>query len=132
MGLETPCPSLTAADGRERDSRRGSSWHQDSGIPSFTVLLGFPPRDDVRPDAPIGGVFTHQVKLSHPLRPTAGGDTHGSIVEYERFADAPTIPEEYVLRPLYARGRELWVSDDSAHLHSTPDVQRRDCLWRFM
>ena len=96
------------------------------------MLLGFPPRDGVSPDAPIGGVFTHQVKLSHPLRPNAG-DEHGAIVEFERFEPPPSaVPDEYVWRPLYSRGRELFVSDDSTHMHSTPDVQSRECLWRFM
>ena len=106
--------------------RVAHSWHQDSGISSMTVLLGFPPRDGYEG----GGVFSHHVKLSHPLRPSQG-ETHGAVVEYERLSDSP-IPEEYVLRPLYGRGREIWVSDDAAHLHSTPDVQLRECLWRFM
>ena len=108
------------------------SWHQDSGISSMTVILGFPPRDRVEASAPIGGVFSHQIKLSHRLRPNSG-DEHGSIVEFERFEPPqPKLPDEYVWRPLYSRGREIFVSDDSAHMHSTPDVQRRECLWRFM
>ena len=108
------------------------SWHQDSGISSNTVILGFPPRDRVEASAPIGGVFSHQIKLSHPLRPNVG-DAHGSIVEFERFEPQPAkVPDEYVWRPLYSRGREIFVSDDAAHMHSTPDVQRRECLWRFM
>ena len=54
-------------------------------------------------------------------------------VEFGRLAEpAPVVPEEFVFRPLYSRGREVWVSDDSAHLHSTPDRQFRECLWRFM
>ena len=52
--------------------------------------------------------------------------------QYERFEAAPEIGEEYVLRPIYSRGREIWISDDSTHLHSTPDQQNRECLWRFM
>ena len=104
------------------------SWHQDAGISSLTVLLGFPRRNEYEG----GGVFSSHVKLSHPLRPTQG-ETHGAVVEYERFDPPPEpIPDEYVLRPLYGRGREIWVSDDSSHLHSTPDQQYRECLWRFM
>ena len=49
------------------------SWHQDSGIPSNTVLLGFPPADGYEG----GGVFSSHVKLSHPLRPNEG-ETHGA------------------------------------------------------
>lgn len=108
--------------------RVAHSWHQDSGIASFTVLLGFPPRDGYVG----GGVFSSQVKLSHPLRPTCGDD-HGAVVEYELFEPPPEpIPDEYVLRPGYARGSEIFVSDDTTHLHSTPDRQTRECLWRFM
>ena len=108
------------------------SWHQDAGIPSRTVLLGFPPRGGVKYSTPIGGVFSSHVKLSHPLRPTSGRDEHGAIVEYKRYESAPPIGDEYVLRPLYSKGREIWVSDDTTHLHSTPDVQAREALWRFM
>lgn len=107
--------------------RVAHSWHQDSGISSNTVLLGFPPRDGYAG----GGVFSSHVKLSHPLRPSEG-DTHGRVVEYERFENSPHIDERFVLRPLYGRGREIWVSDDSTHLHSTPDAQLRECVWRFM
>ena len=62
--------------------RVAHSWHQDSGISSMTVLLGFPPRDGYEG----GGVFSHHVKLSHALRPSFG-DTHGAVVEYERLQD---------------------------------------------
>jgi hypothetical protein len=105
------------------------SWHQDCGIAQNTVLLGFPPHDGY--DG--GGVFSHFVKLSHPLRPSAG-DEHGAVVEFERLSDPPPAPiaEKFVVRPLYRKGREIWVSDDTTHLHSTPDIQLRECLWRFM
>lgn len=109
------------------------SWHQDCGISQNTVLLGFPPRDGYVG----GGVFSSHVQLSHPLKPSDGGDSHGAVVEYERLslddgAAPPPIPDEYILRPMYSKGRELWVSDDAAHLHSTPDRQLREALWRFM
>ena len=72
------------------------------------------------------------VKLSHPLRPNQG-DVHGPVVEFERFDPPPDpIPDEFVLRPLYSRGREVWISNDSTHVHSTPDTQLRESLWRFM
>ena len=105
------------------------SWHQDVGIPGLTVLLGFPPRDGYVG----GGVFSSHVKLSHPLRPTRG-EAHGAVVEYERLAEPPPppVPAEYILRPLYAKGREIFVSNDAHHLHSTPEEQLRECLWRFM
>ena len=59
------------------------------------------------------------------------GDTHGAVVEFERLTES-AIPDEYWLRPLYSKGKEVWVSDDAAHLHSTPDRQCREALWRFM
>lgn len=105
------------------------SWHQDTGIPQNTVLLGFPPRDGYVG----GGVFSNFVKLSHPLRPSAG-DEHGAVVEFERLSDPPPapIPDEYVFRPIYRKGQEVWVSNDASYVHSTPDRQLRECLWRFM
>lgn len=110
------------------DRRVAHSWHQDCGIPSYTVLLGFPPHDGYVG----GGVFSHHVKLSHPLRPNAGAE-HGAVVEFELFSPHPeAIPGELVVKPIYSKGREVWVSNDATHLHSTPDVQRRECLWRFM
>ena len=118
--------SGTPAAGLGEPGQTPHSWHQDAGIAQPTVLLGFPPRDKYVG----GGVFSHHVKLSHPLRPSAG-DTHGAVVEYERLGGEP-IPDEFVMRPLYSKGREVWVSDDAAHLHSTPDRQNREALWRFM
>ena len=111
------------------DRRVAHSWHQDSGLPRDTVLLGFPPRDGYEG----GGVFSHCVQLSHPLRPSAG-DEHGAVVEYERLSDPPPdrIDDAFVLRPLYSKGREVWVSNDAHHLHSTPDRQLREAVWRFM
>lgn len=44
----------------------------------------------------------------------------------------PPPCEPHVLRPLYSRGREVWLYDDTTHLHSTPDRQSRQSLWRFM
>ena len=55
---------------------------------------------------------------------SGGREAHGAVVEFERLSEPPPppIPDEYVLRPLYARGREVWVSADDAHLHSTPEA----------
>jgi hypothetical protein len=105
------------------------SWHQDSGIASSTVLLGFPARSGYEG----GGVFSHHVKLSHPLRPTHG-EVHGAVVEYERLDEPapPPVPGEFILRPLFGRDREIFISQDNTHLHSTPDVQLRESVWRFM
>ena len=110
------------------DRRVTHSWHQDCGLDSNTVLLGFPPCNGYVG----GGVFSNHVKLSHPLRPNRG-DIHGQVVQLEQF-DPPLgrISDEFVVRPMYSSGREVWVSNDKTHVHSTPDRQRRECLWRFM
>ena len=121
-----PMPHGSLIDIIPLNRKVAHSWHQDSGIRSNTVLLGFPPRDGYEG----GGVFSSHVKLSHPLRPSQG-EEHGAVVEFERLSNE-IIPAEYVLRPLYGRGREIWVSDDTTHLHSTPDRQCREALWRFM
>ena len=110
------------------------SWHQDSGVSSMTVMLGFPPSNGYEG----GGVFSHAVRLSHPLRPPPGASI-GDVYEYERYESAgdgsaapPEITDEFVVRPVYARGKEVVVWDDSTHLHSAPDRQHRESLWRFM
>jgi len=126
-GLCGPTPHGSLIDIIPLDRIVAHSWHQDCGVSQNTVLLGFPPRNGYEG----GGVFSSHVKLSHPLRPNQG-EMHGAVVEYERFEEAPPIPDEYTLRPLYGRGREIWVSNDAAHLHSTPDQQCREALWRFM
>ena len=100
------------------------SWHQDVGVPGLTVLLGFPPRDRYVG----GGVFSSHVKLSHPLRPTHG-EAHGAVVEYERFEPPPPrLPTSTCCaRSTAAAARSV---SDSCHLHSTPDRQCREGLWR--
>ena len=122
-----PTPHGSLIDIIPLDRTVAHSWHQDSGIPQNTVLLGFPPRDRYEG----GGVFSSHVKLSHPLRPSEG-EAHGAVVQYEQLPEAPPIGEDCILRPSYARGRELFISNDQSHLHSTPDRQCREALWRFM
>lgn len=103
----------------------GYRWHQDHGGDRFTVMLGFPPEDGFEGV----GVFSHVVRLSHPLRqPTENnGWTSGTPIAV-RFPG----PESHILRPQYRPGQEVLVWRDSACLHSTPDVVHREALWRFM
>lgn len=73
--------------------------------------------------------------LSQPPAP-APGVPRGAVVEWERVCAAaglpPTIPPQYVLRPRFARGAELLVYSDEAHLHSAPDAIHQEAVWRFM
>ena len=102
------------------------SWHQDSGLRSFTVLLGFPGEDGY--DG--GGVFSHVVRLSHPLRTQ---NAPSGVIEWERY-EPPVGPmdEGLVVRPRYCRGREVLMYCDCDTLHSAPDRMKREAVWRFM
>ncbi|RSD30697.1 hypothetical protein [Vibrio pectenicida] len=103
------------------------SWHQDSGKVSNIVLLGFPLEGNY-----IGeGVFSHQVMLSHRIKQRHSDKKPSSAIVMEEFGEW-YIPIKNIYKPIYSAGSELWVSDDSTHFHSVPDVQNRQCIWRFM
>ena len=74
--------------------------------------------------------------LSHPL--STGGAPRGAVIEWERLCAAAgrpphePLPPQYVLRPRFARGAELLLYSDEAHLHSAPDAIHREAVWRFM
>lgn len=61
------------------------SWHLDSGLEMYTVMLGFPAEN--RYEGP--GVFSHAAKLSHHMadQVPGGGQVRGlsccSIIVYE-------------------------------------------------
>ena len=106
------------------------SWHQDSGYDRYTVMLGFPsstPSEDL-PDGV--GVFTHAVKLSHPL---AQQHAEGSVIQWENYVPYEgDFDVKYIARPVFKRGQELMIYRDSSHLHSAPDASHREAVWRFM
>lgn len=106
------------------------SWHQDSGYDRFTVMLGFPASTPSEDPPPGVGVFTHAVKLSHPL--VQLGDD-GSVIQWEDFVPYEgDFADEYVARPVFKRGQEIMVYRDSAIIHSAPDQSHREAVWRFM
>mmetsp|Transcript_13873 Transcript_13873/g.31456 ORF Transcript_13873/g.31456 Transcript_13873/m.31456 type:complete len:89 (+) Transcript_13873:221-487(+) len=88
-------------------------------------MLGFPAEDDFEGT----GVFTHFLRLSHPLRVELQGD---GWVEGTPIVVRLSPPERCILRPVYKPGQEVLVYRDSACLHSTPDVVHREAIWRFM
>lgn len=103
----------------------GHRWHQDHGDDRYTVMLGFPPENDFEGE----GVFSHIIRLSHPLR-------HPRMVK-GWTAGTPLVvnfpgPNACIFRPVYKAGQEVMVYKDSACLHSTPDIVHREALWRFM
>lgn len=125
-----------------RKKRCSHKWHQEVGKDCNIVLLGFPLNNSYVG----GGIFSNFVKISHPLRPAAEEEQHnrsawkqeGEYTEWVEFEELnepnPTaIPDEYVFRPTYSKGREVWVSNDALHLIAEPpDRQARECMWRFM
>jgi len=87
-----------------------------------TVVLGFPREDDYDGT----GVFSHGVKL---MRENWAPDGHP---ENEPLVFKGTVPDEYIVRPRYAEGREILAYRDVDGLHSAPDVTYRDSIMRFM
>lgn len=101
------------------------SWHQDSGLEKFTVMLGFPPESNWEGV----GVFSHSVKLSHRLRQDG---EEGQIIEWEDFMVGDELPVEVIGRPEFRAGQEVMVYCDATHIHSAPDMTQRESVWRFM
>lgn len=103
------------------------SWHQDTGRSpngdTYTVLLGFPKYDNY--DGV--GVFSHAVKLKHE-RIADDNHPNNEPVVYPGLA----VDEEFVVRPKYAKGREILLFRDIDTIHSSPDVAFRSSVMRFM
>jgi hypothetical protein len=109
------------------------SWHQDCNLPQMTVMLGFPKTSGYQGT----GVFSHAIKLSHPLKDQVPGG--GQVVQYDEYEGVGkdpklpnNLPESVILRPWYGKGREIMIYDDSWHIHSAPDHIYRTSVWRFM
>lgn len=108
------------------------SWHLDTGISptanSKTLLWGFPP-DNAYTGC---GVFSHIVPLAQPCqRRRPGGDAVATITMEPILFDG-IIPDEHIVRPEYAPGREFLLYRDVDVLHSSPDVTYRTSIMRFM
>ena len=48
------------------------------------------------------------------------------------FESDDRVPEAAILRPSYARGKEILAYSDARTIHSAPDIIHRCALWRFM
>lgn len=115
--------SLIDITGTGRRKER-HSWHQDSGLERFTVMLGFPPESKWSGV----GVFSHSCKLSHPLRQDG---EEGTIIQWEDLS-TEDLPVQTIGRPEYREGQEVMVYCDATHIHSAPDETNRESVWRFM
>jgi hypothetical protein len=118
------------------------SWHQDrndGNVQHQTVLWGFPKDDHYRGT----GVFSHVIKLRHPVRADATEGTpllqqpivYGSLTTTNTTSSSSLSEEElegYIYRPVYETGAEIIVYRDATVLHSAPDVTYRTSLMRFM
>jgi len=114
-----------------RRRRLQHSWHQDAhgDARQLTVTLAFPGAD-WDPATGTTGIFSHVLRLSHELKPTADSQT---TFLPRNFADLPTMSDEdLIIRPLCKRNQEILISSDAMTLHSAPDIAHRDSLWRIM
>lgn len=106
------------------------SWHQDlASNNATTVLLGFPAVDNY--DGV--GVFSHVVKLQREQWRDDKKD-EDDVVSINEPVVFPTvsIDEEFILRPRFAKGKELIAYRDVDVLHSSPDIAYRSSVMRFM
>jgi hypothetical protein len=109
-----------------QDRQINHSWHLDAGCSPGnckTVLWGFPPEDNYRGC----GVFSHIVPLKKECLAPEG---HSNRMEPVLFDG--TVPEEYIVRPIYEPGKEIVMYRDIDVLHSAPDVTYRTSIMRFM
>jgi hypothetical protein len=108
-----------------RGRKINHSFHQDSGKPQKTIMIGFPPADDYEGL----GVFSHAVKLSHRLE----DHTQNHPRLWSDLKAAPLIEPCHVVKPRFVPGRrEIMVYDDRDVFHSAPDFAHRDSIWRIM
>ena len=103
-----------------KDKRLPHAWHQDSGLNSNTVMLGFPSSCNYNGI----GVFSHIVKLKNRLPPPQSAAP--------RVLDTDYFPNEVIIKPIFKKGCEILVYRDSDVFHSAPDVTYRESVWRFM
>lgn len=98
------------------------SWHQDTGREGCTILWGFPKEDHYHGC----GVYSHILKLRHKHFAPPHHATNEPIL----FQGS--VPDDCIVRPGFAPGRELLVFHDVDVLHSAPDVTYRSSVMRFM
>jgi len=92
-------------------------------------MLGFPPTDGY--EGP--GVFSHVVKLDREhVRATTTQDSGAELPREPILFPHDEIGEEFIVRLVYASGRELLMFRDVDCIHSAPDVTYRTSVMRFM
>jgi hypothetical protein len=124
-------------NGGRNNEKTDHAWHQDYGCLETTsdcdcncnnyhVFLGFPCQDNYHGT----GVLPHLVPLKYEQWATRK-DTAHHLHKKPIFYHHGPIPEENIVRPWYAPGREIIVFRDVDVLHSTPDIQYRSSIMRF-
>lgn len=109
-----------------QDRKLSHSWHLDTGLSpenSRTLLWGFPAENDFSGC----GIFSHIVPLRRECHAPEGHPRMEPIL-----FDGGTIDEDFIVRLLYAPGKELLVYRDIDVLHSSPDIAYRTSVMRFM
>lgn len=109
-----------------KDRMVSHSWHQDTALmgEQRTVMLGFPCVNDYDGT----GVFSHAVKLRQPRIAPPNHPPNEPLL----YTSPPQIPDNYIIRPRFAVGKEIMVYPDTHILHSAPDVTYRSSVMRFM
>jgi hypothetical protein len=123
---------VAATQNKKLGDKTEHAWHQDYGClekgidtrygNNKHVFLGFPCENNYFGT----GVLPHVIKL----RQEQWIQRVDSTAEKPMFYQG-NVPEEYIVRPLYAPGKEIIVFRDVDVLHSTPDIQYRTSLMRF-
>ncbi len=108
-----------------QDRSINHSWHQDTGNNKScqTVMLGFPAENNYDGT----GVFSHAIPLSHQQYAPPSHPANQPIL----FENS-NISEKYIIRPRFAKYRELLIYSDTDIIHSAPDVTYRSSIMRFM
>jgi hypothetical protein len=129
----TEVVGVAATQNHRMGDKTDHAWHQDygsleeaNGTSNKHVFLGFPCQDYYQGT----GVFPHLIPLRYEQWATHQ-DTTTSSSPHKPIFYRGKVPEQYIVRPCYAPGREIIVFRDVDVLHSTPDIQYRSSIMRF-
>jgi hypothetical protein len=135
----TEVVGVAATQNHRMGDKTDHAWHQDYGcleevISSRTcdasnkhVFWGFPCEDHYHGT----GVFPHLIPLQHEQWAMRQAGTSNISSSQKPIFYRGKVPEQYIVRPWYAPGREIIVFRDVDVLHSTPDIQYRSSIMRF-
>lgn len=132
----TEVVGVAATQNHRMGDKTKHAWHQDYGCledgmggnNNKHVFLGFPCQDNYHGT----GVLPHLIPLQNEHWPTRLETKDGVASQLHKpiFYEGE-VPEDHLVRPWYAPGREIIVFRDVDVLHSTPDIQFRSSIMRF-